>query len=372
MNPPGFGEANDLSCLETIDDNFALVFFPFHTYMVPFQTLEQLLDEFNAHDLVYRATFLNGDGPWDRSDFYVGKRTVDGNLPNLKRFFDYNNWSNDRTWTYDVAVMVAYNNTDNVIVDVPLSCFPWCIDYFGVSGTNILSLPIPDITDDHILTAACQKCYAGNKRCFLARSGDCGKCGKDENGRSECKAQIARELDNLRAKNLNTLLQERSTLCPAFQYLIASCSVVYNYSKAYTAADRAVLHKIVTTDLVRTRDLAKEAFVRDKCSSYQLVIFENGHFKNLESCDVGDRVGFPSSVQSKKSKHALRMIFPTFGMASPHKAYSFLNAALAKPGEIFVADFVLWDRRLKTTTTRMMILVQMDSADHVYVMVGWV
>lgn len=355
-----------MSCLENLDENYALVFFPYHTCMAPFTTLEQLLDAFQAHDLVYRATFLNAEGPWDRSDFYVGKRT-DAHLPNLQRFFDYNNWSNDRIWTYDVAIMVAYNNHDNVIVDVPLSCFPWCIDYFGVSGTNILSLPIPELECDHVLTAACQKCYSGNKRCLLGRAGDCGRCGTDK-----CKPQVGKELDNLRASNLNTLLKERATLCPAFQYLIASCSVVYHYPKAYTAADRTMLHRIVAAQSVAPRELAKEAFIRDKCSSYQLVLFDNGRLKSLENCDVGDRVGFPSSVQSKKSKHALRVIFSTFGMASPLRAYSFFNSALAKPGEVFVGDFVVWDRRLNVSTVRMMILAQIESVNQIYFMVGWI
>lgn len=356
----------DLSCTDNLDANYALVFFPYHTAMVPFTSLPDLIGEFNAHNMVYRNTFLNPDGPWDRSDFYVGKR-IDMTLANLKRFFDFNDWTNDRIWTYDVVIMVAYNNLYNAIVDVPISCFPWCIDYYGVSGSNILSLPMPELLDDHMLTAACQKCRDGNKRCSLNRRDDCGKCGHDA-----CKPQVGKEFDNLRAANLNTLLQERSTLCPTFQYLIACVGVVYHYTKAYSAFDRTMLNMIVSADPVEGRQLAKESFVRDKCSSYQLVLFENGRFKNLENINMGDRVGFPISVQSRKGKIALRMIFPTFGIAKPHKAYSFMNAALAKPGEVFVADFVIWDMRLNVSTTRMMILAQKESIDQIYIMVGWV
>jgi hypothetical protein len=49
-----------------------------------------------------------------------------------------------------------------------------------------------------------------------------------------------------------------------------------------------------------------------------------------------------------------------------------MNMALVKPGEIFVGDFNVWDRRLKPTVVRMMIMAQLESVDKIFVMVGWV
>jgi hypothetical protein len=182
---------------------------------------------------------------------------------------------------------------------------------------------------------------------------------------------VAKELDNLRSRYLDKLLKERSTLCPSFQYLIACCGTRYGYNKAYTAAEKCLLGRIIETE-IKGRDLLKEGFVREKCSAYQLILFENGAFKTIETCEVGDRVGFPYSAVSKKSKLALRSIFPMFGIADHRSSYSFMNSAMNRPGEIFVADFNVWDKRLKSSVVRMMILAQFETIDKMYVMVGWV
>ena len=334
--------------------------------MVTFNTLEELLAQFNANHLYYRASFLNADGPFDRADFFVGNRVeTPVSLPNVRRFFDYNGWENDRLWNFDAVIMVGYNSGSNVIVDVPTTVFPWCIDYYGVSGSNALTQGLLDLHDDHVLTAACKGCYAGQRRCNLRRPGGCDRCSD-----VVCKPQVAKELENLRIHYIDNLLKERSTLCPSFQYLIACCGTRYGYNKAYTAFEKTTLGKIIAEE-VKDREFMKEAFIREKCRAYQIVLFENGMLKNLESCEVGERLGFPQSVASKRSKDALRSIFPTFGIADSRTCFSFMNSAMNRPGEIFVADFNVWDRRLRASVVRMLILAQFKALDRMYVMVGW-
>jgi hypothetical protein len=364
-NVPGFGESNDLSCFEDLCPKIALVFFPFHTSMVTFDTLDQLLDGFNAHMLHHRVSFLNAHGPFDRADFFVGNRR-ETSLANVQRFFNYNEWDNDRIWNFDVVVMVGYNSGTNVIVDVPAAVFPWCIDFYGVSGSNILDQPLLQLVDDHVLTAACQACYDGARRCSLGRMTNCEKCFG-----GTCKPQINKELDNLRAHYFEALMKERSTLCPSFQYLIACCGTRYGYNKAFTSNDKCILGKIFET-AVEGRDLAKEMFIRDKCSAYQLVVYENGALKTVETREIGDRLGFRNYVASKKGKTAMRIVMPCFGISDPRRSFSFFNAAMNKPGEVFVADFNVWDKKLNATVVRMMIMAQFESVDKIYVMVGWV
>lgn len=333
--------------------------------MVSFDTLEQLLDGFNAHTLYHRVSFLDAYSPFDRADFYVGTRR-ESVLSNIQHFFDYNEWDNDRLWNFDVVIMVGYNSGTNVIVDVPASAFPWCIDYYGVSGSNILDQPLLDLADDHLFTAACQACYDGARRCSIGRESKCARCRDDT-----CRPQAYKELDNLRARYFDALLKDRATLCPAFQYLIACCGTRYGYNKAFTANDKCILGKIFET-AVEGRDLAKEGFIRDKCSAYQLVSYENGALKILENHEMGDRLGFRSYGASTKGKTAMRIVIPAFGIADAHRSFSFFNAAMNKPGEVFVADFNVWDKKLNATVVRMMIMAQFESMDKIYVMVGWV
>jgi hypothetical protein len=359
------GEANDLDHLDDLFENVAVVFFPFHTSLVTFSSLNQLLDEFNAHIILHRSTFLNANGPWDRCDFYVGNRSS-YDLANVKRFFDYHGWRNDHIWRYDIVVMVGYNTLSGEIVDVPASAFPWCIDYFGVSGSNILDLPVViDPDDTHQLTAACLPCSRGNTRCVRVHGGPCRRC-------VDCKPQKTREIANKASTFINSILSERSVFCPAFQYVIATCCAASGYSRAYTAYEKVILKNIVEDEAIVGRVFAKEAMIRERCAAYQLVALEHGRLRIIESVGAEEKIGFTAfSTLNYKSKKAVGMLLPSFGISIPFRAYSLYNSALRSPGEIFVADLNLWNKDLQVIASRIMMLAQFETVDDLFIMVGW-
>lgn len=358
------GEANDLDHLTDFHQNVALVFFAFHTSLVSFSSLPELLLEFGCATLSERQHFLNANGPWDRADFYVGNRTSQ-DLPNVEHFFNHNGWITDRRWRYDAVVVVAYNNLSNIIVDVPSSSFPWCINYFGVSGLNILDQPLMEMVSSHTFLSACQLCYKGNRRCNIGRSGPCDRCGD-----KPCLPQFPKELDNLRAGFVSAIIREKVVLCPTFQFLLGSASTANGYD-LYSSTDKAILKNIVEPDLATGRDFVKEAFVRQRSRAYQLVQFDHGRIKIIEEHEMGDRIGF-STPKKKVGKKALGYIIPNFGVASPIEAYSLMNSALGTPGEVFVADLMIWNTKLEATPSRIMMLAQFESISSVYIMAGWV
>lgn len=353
--------------MDTFSSNVALVFFPFHASMVHFSSLPQLLDEFGAHTLVHRVGFLSVDHPWDRCDFYVGQAT-DRGLSNVTRFFGHNGWHTDGNWAYDVVLVVGYNNLSNMIVDIPAWTFPWCINYMGVVGEDLSDIPFPEeVVSSHTFSAACESCFTKKSSCLKGRSGACPRCTT-----APCVPQVAKELDNLRTKFVDQLLLQRPTLCPAFQYLLASCGTRYGYSKAYSAADKAVLRSIVEAGSVMGRDVSKEAFLRERTRASQLVMFKDGQLSILEERGVNSRLGFTIPGRRVRSKTALGFAFPNFGLADPLHAYSLMNSALSDPGGLFVVDVVAWDSNLVASPVRLVALAQFESVSDVFFMVGWV
>jgi hypothetical protein len=357
----------DLGYLDDFHENVALVFFPCHSSMVTFSHLPQLLSDFGAPLLNLQYTWLNPSGPLDRCNFYVGRRT-DYDLPNIRRFFEYNKWDTDRTWKYDVVVVVGYNNLSNIVVDIPPSMFPWCSDYYGSTISNITQLPMPEImTDDHIFRAVCVSCKFKRRRCNTKRKGGCDGCGP-----GACTPQIGMEIDKANISFVDNLLRERSTLCPAFQFFIATCGTKYGYTKAYTSFEKKMLKCVVQDGSVFGRELSKEAWIRTNCRAHQLVTFINGNMTILESHDLGGRLGFSVPPVGKKSKQALALAIPNFGIANPHDVYSWMNSAFQNPGEGYVADFMAWDTKLNSAPTRIILMVQFETIDSIYMMVGWV
>lgn len=343
---------------ETMDDlfdNIALRFGRFETNMVSFSSL---------HDLTLGLT-LSGhvdinttDSPCDLIDVYVGNVTLNP-LYNVQTFFKCNDLACDRVWQYDVVVFVGRNALTGIIVDVPASLFPWCIDYFGATH---IDMPFSQETvSDHLFTAACVPCGRLKRACNINRQGACSRC-RD----GVCEPNVAKEIENIRFKFLKQLLASRDILCPALQHLLATCGNANGYTKVHTAADTRSLAQLLT---ITGRDLQKEDFIRTKASAHQLVCFHHGTLRIVEKVNMQRKMGFARTVC--KGKYALSINIPSFGMDDPHKAYSLLNTALKTPGHFFFADVVVRDLDLDTSLVRIIIIAQYESADSLWIMAGW-
>lgn len=349
-------------------ENVALVFMPFTCMTVTFTTLDALLEEYARPKFletqVWKAT---PDTPWDRVDFYVGART---SLPlaNVHRFFTFNNWPVDRNWNYEVVVAVGYNNLSGIIVDVPTSAFPWCINFFGVSGTNILDLPLSDtMASEHVFNAACLACTQKKCSCAIGRAeGErCGRC-KD----SPCIPHPEKEFLRMRRLMVDKMLKDKAVLCPGFQLVLATSGSAYGFNKAYSSEEKVKLTSIMEAHM-SGRDFMKEQLLRDRGSSFQLVRFKNGRLSILEEINAESRLRFEVPKSGETSKRALGRLFPHFGIAIPHHAFSLLNSAFENPGEAFATDVKVWNSRLEVGAVRLVVLVQFVPGWEAFVAVAW-
>lgn len=332
-----------------------MVFSRFDTAMVSFTSLHDLVD-----GLTYSGSFyiLDSGLPCTRIDFYVGNAS-NHTLYNLRTFFQYNNWYCDRMWKYEIVTLVAYNDISSAIVDMPLSFFPWCVDFFGATD---IDMPFAEgMVANHIFHVACKECYRLKRRCTIGRSGDCAKC------QGRCTPAVEKEIAAARSVFIKTLLSNRHALCPAFQHLLATCGNANGYHKIHTAED---LRDLTAMLPVAGRDTTKEDFIRSKASATQLVQFLDGRLSILEETNVGTRVRFARTA--KKGRVGLATNITNFGIDDYVKAYSLINSALSNPGHIYFADAMIRNTGLVVSQARIMVLAQIESPISVFIMVGWI
>lgn len=344
----------------------ALVFFPFHTSLVGFSTLDELMRSFSTPCMVQSFTITGAEGPWDRCDIYAGART-DVSLVNVKRFFEYNGWVTDRDWKFNCVVVVGINNLSGIIVDMPAHSFPWCIDFFGMSGMDPHEIPLPDgMVSTHRFHINCIPCGRKKVSCTKNRADPCRRC-EDE----VCLPNAPMEINALAKRYLKALLVDRSVLCPAFQYVIATMGRKVDFTASYLIRDIAILGRIVKDDCPDGRHLTAESYLIAKSRVHQRFYVVNGEARLIDSTTVKE-LGMNLAGQNT-GKSALAHILPHFGIAEPTHAYSFLNSAFMKIGEIVAGDFVVWDKDCTVNMARIMALVQYDLAtDTFFFAFGWI
>lgn len=333
-----------------------MVFRRFDASMVTFSSLPALVSTLSLSSI---HAFEADNSPCDRIDFYVGNVTNEP-LYNLHTFFAHNGWVSDRTWKYDVVVAVGYNALSDMIVDIPASLFPWCLDYFGV---DYLDFPIStEIMSEHLFRKACLECRRINRRCALKRVGGCPKCPE-----GQCKPNVELELETHHNSVCKAMLINRHALCPAFLHLLTTVGNFTGYHNlGVNAADTVFL---ADSMLITGRSIQKEVFIRAKAVATQLVHFINGRLLIVDEFNMGKRLGFAETT--KRGKAGFVGSIPTFGIDNPLKSYSLMNAALRDPGNLKFADAAVWDKDLVVSPARILMLAQYESSESLWIMVGW-
>jgi hypothetical protein len=344
------------NALDDLFDTVAMRFSRFDTRAFTFSSLAPTI---SGLTLSASVPINNIVSPCDHLDFYVGMATEHA-LYNLHAFFQYNGWVSDRMWQYDVVIVVGKNTLSGITVDVPVSLFPWCIDYFGARE---FCMPFTQgLVSTHRLTAACIDCGRLKRACQINREGDCNRCAE-----GTCRPNVGKEIENMRFVFLKHLTTNRHVLCPGFQYLLSVCGNANGYTKIHSAADTLALGDYIT---ITGRHICKEDVIRTTSQATQLVNFKHGTLHIVEANNMGKRLGFVRTAN--RGKYALSVNIPGFGMADPHHSYSLLNSALQSPGEFFFADALVRGADLEVSPARIQILAQWEDLDSLWVMVGWV
>jgi hypothetical protein len=351
--------------MENIMSNLCLVFLQFKTFVLGFESVPMITEKFGATHLIDTIAIPSDGGPMDQIDIYVG-RPNDMTLWNVKRFFHFNNLFTDRSWAYDVVIMVGKNAASNIIVDIPQSSFPWCVDIFASNGPL---LPMPtEMVSAHQLTAACASCHAPSKcGCLIPRVGDCHRCQP-----GACVPRIGPELTNASMAMIDRMILDVSVFCPLFQHLFYSVATIFGVIRSLPTINRQLLKRFIQSDAsIFRRDVVKEANFKTTVTEFQLVQFSNGALKILDKSVGKDRIRFAVPNKSDRSKAAVGKMFPTFGAASPWEIISLFNSALGSPGDVFVRDLALWDKNLVPIASRLMMMAQVEDVYNIFILVGW-
>lgn len=344
---------------------FCLVFLPFSTFALGLDSVPAITEKFQATHLLETIDIPADGGPMDEIDIYVG-RPNDMTLLNVKRFFHFNNLFTDRSWAYDVVIMVGKNKSSGIIVDVPGSAFPWCIDIFSFEG------PLPPMPEEmvsgHQYSAACASCYSPRKcTCLIPRVGDCHRCQP-----GTCVPRVPIELGNATAAMVDRIILDISVICPMFQHLFYSVATLHGIQRLLPTINRTLLKRFIESDdSIFRRDFLKEAHFKTIVSESQMVQFSDGKMMILEGDVHKDRIRFAVPTKSDKSKIAVGKCFPFFGAASVWDMISLFNSALQSPGKIFMRDMALWNKKLVPLASRLMMMAQVQDVNNVIILVGW-
>lgn len=351
--------------MENNTENLAMVFTHFKACLTPFDGISDIMAQFGPLSLLESITLSPENMPCDRYDVFVGE-TNDFTLSNVKRFYAFNDVHTDRTWCYDVVVVVGYNNLSGIIVDVPPSAFPWCVNPFGESH---IGMPMPNfMVSNHMFRQSCSLCYSPRKcSCAIPRADTCGKCPP-----GKCIPRAGAELENLRTRMGERLAQDISVLCPPFQHVILSVSTVVRASRLFPGVNRPLLKKIVESETVMSgRDFVVEANFKQRFPEFQMVRISDGRLSIMEQSLGGQRIGLSVPRKTEKGKPAIGKIISTFGASDPWDIISLFNAAFDRPGQLFVRDLVLWDSKLSPIVCRLVMMIETISVDESIILVGW-
>lgn len=361
----------DLSFLNhlsgTSTRTIALVFFPFNTQVVYYDTVEELLSGyFDIPRESYLRLSVSGHEFMDQVELYVGQPSPI-RLDNMARFLRFNSLDVSNIGTsYAMCIVVGRDSLSGMPVDVPLTTFPWVTTFFKESNDTrfFLTFPSEPQVNPHRLISTCSRCQELHCRCVrdgLACS-TCTRAGLDcMPGKDEPTKRRRLALAEVR-KNI-------SALCALHQYTLNLFLRSHGDQPTRVSTVVALGNFLVATIIPKRNPLLEQSleFYSD---AFQHVSIINGEIRLVREVGMEDLWGFELADFPHKSDRASRMT-PHLGLHKVSDAYSLIDAALETPGELFYLDTCILTRGFLAVTARVMALGIVLSSTHVEIMLGW-
>jgi hypothetical protein len=363
------GEANQWSDFDSVTKIVALTFGPFYSKWVYGEDLDDLLSPFGSTTLLECHDLPQDGEPLTQIKIFVGNQT-EVPLENVKAFFHHNSFVTDRTWQYDLVIMVGFNRATDVPVDIPAHFMPHLVNIYGLTGNTIGECPEDAILDNHQFRAVCNQCIQRKDRCSMPRDDQCKKC---EGG--QCEPNVEAEIMALQKLMAERMVSKAPFLCPALQYLFAMVSTASGLKTTYSTVSKMHLRSIILDEVIFGHHQASLDRIKAECKSWQTVSIQNGRLKIDDSSEMGARLGW-SVRKVKKGQYGRAKLdvgncFNSFGVGNPDDLICMFNSAIATPGEVIVRDLAMWDKHLMSIGSRFVMMAEVVGIDEFRITVGW-
>ena len=351
----------------TVTRTVALVFFPFSTQLVYYDSVDDLLaNHFGGPREPYLRLSLSGHEYMDQVELYVGQPST-LRLDNMARFLRFNSLDISNIGTgYGMCIAIGRDSLSGLAVDIPLTAFPWVTTFFRESGDPrfFLTYPSEPQVNPHRLMSTCQRCQDIHCRCL--RDGLC--CSPCTRAGVECLAG-KEEATKRRRLAFGEVRKNISALCALHQYTLNL--FLRSHGDQPTRVSTVVtLGNILAATIVPKRNKFLEESLLFYAGAFQHVSIVNGELRLVHEVGMDDLWGFEVVDFSHKNDRASRMS-PHLGFHKVSDAYSLIDAALETPGELFYLDTCILTREFSPLSARVMALGIVLSSTHVEIMLGW-
>lgn len=361
------------SVLDNVTKLMAIVFLPFTTFHVYYDTLAELFHDHGLSDTYYFDVPTITDDRVDRLRIFTGDLAV--HQLSAVKYLIKDNCAPDTHVNCNYNVMVAVGMFNGTLVDIPLTYFPWPSCYFALSVPRLHDTIIPQ-GFNHSMLSSCEDCYRLKRKCEFVEGMDCIAC---INRGSKCKPRLSAEIAERRRMVSAQTRDDIHILCPLYQYIInvfLRSEGVYFFSSHSLSILNGIVDNLPSYPINDLSFLGGlDAYQKVK---YQLALDDEGKvitpvLKVEYQTPLAQRLfGFELVFRKKPTRpDRLSVITPHFGMSCAIQAYSFMNTALELPGTIFSMDTVVVDRSMQLVPARIVIVANVVNKDDITFVIGW-
>lgn len=368
-------EQLDYDFMEECVKPLALVFKPYYTEFHAYDDLHDLIASFDISiDNMFMMLLPEPVGPVTHVCVFVGRKSRTA-LENLAGFVEYNGLQVAAgaaiTWCTDVAVAVGYHDVSQTVYDLPMSTFPWILSFFCCEDNpSIFQAAFAEVTPPaHKTASSCERCSRLKVPCVAMQGMRCKRCvwaGKGcVPGRGE---------DNARSRNcLEALIDVAYALGPRFRMLMHMVKLRHGYEGAprMNYYGHSVLKTVVDREHPPHWDSHAEHLILINCGSFQVVQFQHGmlHLRQEQSMHL--IFGFVDQSKQRHKRMRVACIAPHLGLERSELAFSLIDNALSRPGQIFYMTANILTKQWTVQLGRIFLVCGYRSPDDVSFTIGW-
>lgn len=355
------------------------MFKPFYTEFHAYDDLHALLISMDipvTNKVVMKHVREGPPDPITHIHIYIG-RGSDCVLDNLKGFVVYNNLVTENgvsiLWGLRNAVAVGYNCMTNTVLDLPMSTFPWSASLFcfednpKIFQRRSTVIPIPS----HTLFTACSRCKRYKMKCIPLPGLRCVRC---QAANVVCAPSVNCGEENSRFIGMyDCLIKVSFGLSPPYRLLIQTVKVRvgHNGEPFMNQHNHAILKAIVDEQYKPQWDSRAEELIVANCGCYQVVRFTEGVMRIDREQAMHLLYGFEDVSTKKMKKIRAASVIPFLGLDRPALAYSLIDNAMSRPGQIFYINASILMRNWNTVSARLYMTVANHGNGNFMFVLGW-
>lgn len=353
---------------ESVCRTRALLFTPFNTRDVLYDTTEQLLQ---SCGFVYPAVPVLEAlvSETERVMIFAEGRSGDDVLRNLEASLSGMNVDvSDRKMCYEKALMVVVDRVSGIPINVDHRHCWWVASQYNIgAGPDFFSSkPLDFMVNAHRFLKACMECTSHKTRCIKTASGECRRCVK---GGLECEAGPMEAIGRRRGIH-RKVKSELGILSAIHQYIIVTHGRrLHEQIMAAGQVERLLVH--VTANVRPAWNMELEMQFQAYADSFQIVTIEDGKLRVDEEKEMSEWWGYECLDEKMPRDDRRAIISPHLGMCHYEDAIMFIDHALRKPGELFFRDECLMNRSFKPVSVRIMVVAAIMSPTCVHIALGW-